>query len=102
MSIVQYKNVECLIPDTDMNPAVTIVMAALTVASGSSPDYVSDALWEMSHDIAIQHYMNFRCICLIVEYSTDAVDRMFPIEIPVYQIQLPLQVVRNSVRLTPG
>ncbi|KAJ9578221.1 hypothetical protein L9F63_005551 [Diploptera punctata] len=84
-----------------MNPSITIVVAMLATFCRCFNNDVLRALWKMSNEVATENFSDLKCVCLITERATGAENYMFPIEIPVYYVHLPLQVTKNAVRLSP-
>ena len=85
-----------------MFSTITVLVVAIATETRGFPEDISEALWQMSHKIAARDFKNSDCVCLITESSYGVRDHMFPVETPVFHVQLPLNVIRNSTRITPG
>jgi hypothetical protein len=85
--------------------ALAAAAAALLFLSGAEPsltDYATEELARMSRDITSKHFRMSKCVALVTDHNNGIMDRLHPLEIPVLQVHLPFETIKDSRIPTSG
>jgi hypothetical protein len=79
-----------------------LVAIIIIVENKALPKRLKEELARMSHEIAINHFSNTKCIALVTEDNSDIVDLLSPLEVPVLHTRIPAKVLLKSPPLSTG
>jgi hypothetical protein len=102
----------CILSGTRFIPGTGVIMSALAAAaavlvflSGAAPSltsYATEELARMSRVITAKHFRMSKCVALVTDHNNGITDLLQPLEIPVLQVHLPFETIKDSKIPTSG
>jgi hypothetical protein len=91
--------------DVIMSALYAVAAAAAMLLSGAAHSltyYATQELARMSREITSKHFKNSKCLALVTDHNNDVTDHLHPMEIPVLQVSLPSETIKDSKIPTSG
>lgn len=82
--------------------ALSAAVMLLAGAAHSLTNYATEELARMSREITSKHFKKSKCLALVTDHKNDMMDRLHPLDIPVLQVHLPFETMKDFRIPTSG
>jgi hypothetical protein len=82
---------------------LTLVAAVFMLPTAHSlSNDITEELARMSREITSKHFSKSKCVAVVTDHNEDIIQYIYPLDIPVLQVHLPFETMKDSKVLSTG